>query len=77
MAKPLEERKYLALLKIAGWKLEKSGFDYNLVDEMGTYLCTIKISHSKGKKREVVAASIRKTQLEFNMKGKIWPPKKK
>ncbi len=30
MAKPLEERKYIAYLKLVGWSLEKGGIDYSL-----------------------------------------------
>jgi hypothetical protein len=37
MAKPLEERKYLTYLKFANWRLEKSGFDYNLCNENGHF----------------------------------------
>lgn len=59
------------------WRLEKSGFDYNLCNEHGKYICTIKIIHSKGKKREVSASSIRKTELQFKERGLIWPPQKK
>jgi hypothetical protein len=77
MAKPLEERKYIAYLKLVSWSLVKSGFDYSLCDENGKYLCTIKISHSKGTKREVVPASIRKTEIEFKERGWKWPPEKK
>lgn len=77
MAKPLEERKYLTFLKLIGWSLKKSGFDYNLCDENGNYLCTIKIIHSKGKKREVAASSVRKTEQEFKERGLLWPPVKK
>lgn len=77
MPKPLEEKKYIAYLKIIGWKLKKGGFDYNLYDENDNYLCTIKISHAKGKKREVAASSIRKTKKEFIERGWLWPPQKK
>lgn len=77
MTKPLEERKYLALLKLLGWKIKKSGFDYTLYDENEMPLCTIKITHGKGKKREVCASSIRKTQIYTEKVGKEWPPKKK
>ena len=38
VAKPLEERKYLAYLKLVGWNLNKGGFDYSLCDENGNYL---------------------------------------
>jgi hypothetical protein len=77
MAKPLDERKYEAYLRLVGWKLEKGGIDYNLLDERGNYLCSIKINHSKGKKREVSSTSIRKTEKEFNERGLSWPPQKK
>lgn len=77
MAKPLEERRYLALLKLVGWSLKKSGFDYNLLDDKGHFLCTIKVIHAKGKKREVSALSIRKTEHEFKERGWSWPPQKK
>jgi len=77
MAKPLEERKYIALLKLVGWSLEKGGVDYNLLDEKRHFLCAIKIEHAKGRKREISAASIRKTEGEFKERGWTWPPKKK
>lgn len=77
MTKPIEERKYLALLKLIGWKLEKSGFDYNLNDENSNYICTIKIIHGKGIKREVASYSVRKTENECKKRGLKWPPKKK
>jgi hypothetical protein len=50
MAKPLEERKYLACLKLVGWSLEKGSVDYNLIDDKGCFLCAIKIIHSEGRK---------------------------
>ena len=77
MAKPLDERTYLAFLKLVGWRLEKGGIDYKLVDEEGTFLCAIKIIHAKGKKREISAVSIRKTEHEFKIRDWSWPPKKK
>ncbi len=77
MAKPLEERKYIAYLKLVGWSLEKGGIDYSLCDESGNYICTIKVIHGKGKKREVSASSVRKTEQEFKERGWLWPPQKK
>lgn len=77
MAKPLEERKYLALLKLVGWSLVKAGIDYSLCNENGNHLCTIKIMHSKGKKREISARSINKTEKIFKNRGYKWPPEKK
>jgi len=75
--KPLDENTYLKYLKAAGWVLEKGGIDYNLYDEKDIFLCSIKISHGKGKKREVVAHSVHKTEQKFKEKGLQWPPKKK
>lgn len=77
MSKPLEERKYTSYLKVVGWNLIKGGIDYNLVDETGNYLCSIKIIHAKGKKREISASSIRKTEQEFKERGWSWPPPRK
>lgn len=77
MAKPLEERKYTSYLKMVGWYLEKGGIDYSLRDENGNFLCTIKIIHAKGKKREISPSSVRRTELEFKERGWSWPPEKK
>ena len=77
MAKPLEERKYHAYLKLVGWSLKKGGVDYNLLDEKGGYLASIKIIHAKNKEREVSASSVRKTENEFKERGWSWPPQKK
>jgi hypothetical protein len=77
MAKPLEERKFIAYLKNVGWSLKKGGIDYNLCDEFENYLCAIKVLHAKGKKREIAASSIRKTENEFKERGWSWPPEKK
>lgn len=77
MAKPLEERKYIMYLKLVGWSLEKGGIDYSLCDENGNHLCTIKVDHGKGKKKEVSASSVRKTEQEFKERGWSWPPQKK
>lgn len=77
MAKPIEERKYISYLKLKKWGLVKGGIDYSLQDENGKFLCTIKISHGKGKKREVSASSVRKTEQEFKERGWLWPPQKK
>lgn len=76
MAKPLEERKYIGYLKIVGWTLEKGGIDYNLYDENGNFLCTIKIIHAKGRKREVSPSSVRRIELELKERGWPWPPEK-
>ncbi len=55
--KPMEEKDYIAYLKMVGWSLSKAKIDYNLYDEEGDFVCTIKISHGKGKKREVIPST--------------------
>ncbi len=75
--KPIEENAYLAYLKLVGWRLTKAGIDYSLFDEKGIFVCTIKISHGKGKKREVIALCVQKTQKKFKERGLKWPPQKK
>jgi hypothetical protein len=75
--KPMEEKDYLNYLKIVGWQLIKGGIDYNLFDDKGVFVCTIKINHGKGKKREVIAFCIHKTEKKFKERGLKWPPKKK
>ena len=75
--KPMEESTYIAYLKIVGWRLSKAGIDYSLFDEKGVFICTIKISHGKGKKREVIAPHVQKTEKKFKEKVLKWPPLKK
>lgn len=75
--KPLDENTFLRFLKMVGWSLEKGGFDFSLCNEKGDYLCTIKIIHGKGKKREVASSSVRKTEQKFKERGWSWPPQKK
>lgn len=75
--KPMEESDYLAFLKIVKWHLEKGGIDYNLYDDKSIFVCTIKISHSKGKKREITNHSVHKTKQKFKERGLTWPPTKK
>ncbi len=77
MAKPIEEKSFLHFLKMVGWSLGKGSIDYKLYDEKGAFLCSIKISHGKGKKREVVPDSVRKTERFFKERGWSWPPQKK
>ena len=60
--KPMEESTYIAYLKIVRWSLAKAGIDYSLFDEKNAFVCTIKISHGKGKKREVIAPHVQKTE---------------
>jgi len=74
---PLDESTYLEYLKAVNWVLRKGGIDYNLYDENGIFICSIKISHGKGKKREVAAFSVHKTKKKFKERGLKWPPKKK
>jgi len=66
-------RKYLRMLR---WELKKGGMDYNLY-KGDRFLCSIKIIHSKGVKREVSPSSIRKTEQYCEEMGLKWPPKKK
>ncbi len=74
----MEERDYRRLIKIVGWSLSKSGFDYSLCDENGNYVCSIKITHGKNTKGgEVIALCVRKTEKAFKKRGMKWPPKKK
>jgi len=56
--------------------LEKGSIDYNLYNGK-CLLCSIKIMHSKGKKREVSPESVRKTEKICKERGLEWPPRKK
>jgi len=75
--KPIDERTYRRYLKIVGWKLTKGSIDHKLYDEEYKYICTIKISHGKSKKKEVPAFCIYKTKKHFKERGLKWPPNKK
>lgn len=76
--KPMEEKEYRKLFRIVRWSLLKSGFDYNLLDEKGKYVCSIKITHGKNTKGgETIAHCVKKTEKEFKQRGLKWPPKKK
>ncbi len=77
MAKPLEEALYRKYIRNLEWKLEKGGIDYNLYDHEDHFLCSIKIMHAKGKKREVSPSSVRKTEKLCQERGLKWPPSKK
>lgn len=77
MAKPIPEHQYLKYLRLLGWRLEKGGIDYNLYNGNDLFLCSIKIAHGKGKKREIVAESVRKTERLCEKEGLTWPPRKK
>ena len=76
--KPMEEREYRRLIKIVGWSLSKAGIDYNLLDERGNYVCSIKVTHGKNTKGgEIIAHCVKKTEKEFKERRKKWPPRKK
>lgn len=76
--KPMDEREFRRMIKIVRWALVKSGFDYNLLDENGKYVCSIKITHGKKTKGgEVIAHCVQKTEKQFKERGLKWPPKKK
>jgi hypothetical protein len=76
--KPMEEREYRRLIKIVGWSLSKAGIDYNLLDERGNYVCSIKVTHGKNTKGgEVIAHCVKKTEKEFKERRLKWPPRKK
>ena len=75
--KPLNVKKFLEYLKIAGWSLKKGSIDYKLYDQNGNFVCAIKIGHGKKTKHEVIAHSVHKTKLIFEERGIEWPPKKK
>ena len=74
--KPLDESIYRKYLKIIGWKLEKGSIDHKLLDVQDKFVCTIKISHGKGKKKEIGAFYVDKTKKHFKERGLKWPPKK-
>ena len=75
--KPMEESTFLGYLKVVAWSLVKGGIDYNLFDERGIFVCSIKILHGKGRKREVAALSVHKTEKKFKERGFQWPPRRK
>ena len=75
--KPMSTKIYRSYIEKVGWKLEKGSIDWNLYDENDEFLCSIKIAHGKGKKQEINARSIKKTEKEFKERGWSWPPKKK
>lgn len=76
--KPMDEREYRKLLKIAGWSLKKASIDYSLFDERGYFVCSIKITHGKNTKGgEIIAHCVQKTEKLFKERGLKWPPRKK
>jgi hypothetical protein len=77
LAKPIAEHEFLRYLRAIGWHLKKGGIDYNLYDHRMSFLCSIKINHSKGSKREVSPTSVRKIEKLCKERGLKWPPGKK
>ncbi len=75
--KLLTVRKYMQLIKLAAWYLEKGKIDFNLYDENKNFICSIKIAHGKNTSEEVVAHSVKKTKDVFSERGLKWPPTKK
>lgn len=65
--KPLKVKTYAGYIKLVGFSLEKGGVDWNLYDEKGNFLCSIKIAHGKRTKQEVVSNSVQK-QKRFSKK---------
>lgn len=75
--KPLSVKDYKSYIKSVGWFLDKASIDWNLYNEKSEFLCSIKITHGKGKKQEIDVRSVKKTKIEFEERGWSWPPKKK
>jgi len=75
--KPMTIKDYSQHIKKVGWTLEKGSIDWNLYNENNEFLCAIKITHGKGKKQEIDARSVKKTEREFKVRGWSWPPRKK
>lgn len=76
--KPQPRKEYESYIKLLGWTLVKGGIDYNLYDENGDFLCSIKIAHGANTKgNEVVAHSVKKTENLAKERGFQWPPQKK
>ncbi|MEN8236121.1 MAG: hypothetical protein ABFQ95_01010 [Pseudomonadota bacterium] len=75
--KPLKESDFRKHIKKCDWKLKKGSIDWNLCDENDNFLCCIKIVHGNGKKHEVSAHSVKKTENLVKERGWLWPPKKK
>lgn len=75
--KPIPTNKYQKYIEIVDWKLKKGSIDWNLYDEKESFLCSIKIIHGKGKKHEVAAVSVKKTENLFKKRGWSWPPRRK
>lgn len=76
MSKPIPEHVFLRHLRLLGWTLKKGSIDYVLYNG-DQLLCSIKIIHAKGKKREASPTSIRKVEKLCEERGLKWPPTKK
>ena len=75
--KPISQRNFEQYLKMVGWNLEKGGIDWNLYDENGCFVCSIKISHGSRTNHEVTAVSVKKVECAFKKRDFVWPPQKK
>lgn len=76
--KPLPKKEYERYIKLLGWRLEKGGIDYNLYDENGQFVCSVKITHGiHTKSNEIPAGIVRKTEVKVKERGYPWPPQKK
>lgn len=65
--KPMKRRDYERWIHQFGWSLQKSGFDWSLIDEQGYKVCTIRITHPGN---EVVPGSVKKTEKHLKERGK-------
>jgi hypothetical protein len=63
----MKERDYLRWIRQYGWSLHKGKIDYNLFDQNGIFVCSIKIQHPGPK--EVVARSVQRTKKELKARG--------
>jgi len=75
--KPMSPAILERYLKMVGWSLEKGSIDWNLYDNTGRFVCSVKISHGSRTKSEVSAFSVKKIKQEFKEVGLTWPPQKK
>jgi hypothetical protein len=77
MFKPMSPKVFEKYLSMVEWYLEKGSIDWNLYNERGNFILTIKIGHGSRAKSEVTAVSVKKVEQAFKERGWIWPPKKK
>jgi hypothetical protein len=65
--KPMKKRDYLRWIGKYGWRLEKAGIDWKLVDQSGlTKVRNIIVTHPGG---EVIPASVKKTRAALKLAG--------